>query len=213
MTVSDLYMRPALPDDDASGLLYLSAQPYYDAYAGSAERARDMIARLFPQRGHAVSFEVCTVAEDPEDNSILGVLAAFPSAEGDRLARRFVSLSAVHIPPYRWPSVVRHLRASGRISPRPPLGCFYIDAVAVARGARRRGIARALLAEAERQARHHGASLMALETGLANEEARALYAATGFELTGERRAPDEHTARAVGGPGFASYERAVTGSS
>ena len=201
-------MRPAQPDDPAAALLYLSAKPYYDAYAGSESRARAILERLYPQRNHAASFEVCTVAETLE-NEIVGVMAAFPATEGDHLARRFVALSLLQVPPLRWPRTVRHLRASGRISPQPPRDSFYVDALAVTPAARRRGVAAALLDEAAIQARRHGAVSVALDTGLANDGARALYERTGFELTGERRAPDARTARAVGGPGFVSYVRRV----
>ncbi|HYO38921.1 MAG TPA: GNAT family N-acetyltransferase [Nocardioidaceae bacterium] len=50
----------------------------------------------------------------------------------------------------------------------------------VAPAARRRGIARAVLAHLERTARDAGADVMVLETGAAQPEAIALYAAQGY---------------------------------
>jgi ribosomal protein S18 acetylase RimI-like enzyme len=44
-----------------------------------------------------------------------------------------------------------------------------------------------------------------LDTGLGNRAAQALYAAYGFTVRGERRAPDRRVADAIGGPGFISY--------
>jgi hypothetical protein len=46
---------------------------------------------------------------------------------------------------------------------------------------------------------------VALDTGLGNAPARALYSAYGFREHDVRRAADARTARAVGGPGFVSY--------
>src|SRR3712207_1708067 len=111
MTDMTLAVRPATPDDPAVELLYVSAKPYYDAYAGSERRARAMLTALYPRTGHAASFEVCSVAE--LDGAVAGVLASFPVAESDARARRFVSLTAPRLPPWRWPALARHLRAAG----------------------------------------------------------------------------------------------------
>jgi ribosomal protein S18 acetylase RimI-like enzyme len=191
-----------------AGLLYESARPYYDAYAGTEARARDLLDRVYPQPGHSASYELCTVAETAE-GEVVGVLVAFPALDGDRLARKFVSLTLSHVPPHRWPAVLRHLRASSRVSPHPPQESFYVDALAVAEGARRQGVGRALIREAERQAREADAVLLALDTGIANDPARRLYMTSGFEETGVRRAPDERIARAVGGIGFVSYVKSL----
>jgi ribosomal protein S18 acetylase RimI-like enzyme len=202
-----LAVRPATPTDDAHGLLYLSAKPYYDAYAGSEARARSLLGSVYRRTGHAASFEVCAVAE--VDGEIAGAMAIFPVNEADRRARRFVSLTAPRVPPWHWPALMRHLRAAGYVSPRPPLKTLYIDALAVVPDHRRRGVARALLdhAEAEALARDlHGVSL---DTGLLNTAARALYEATGFAEREVRRAPTDAIARAVGGPGFVGYLKAL----
>jgi len=203
MTDMTLTVRPATPADPAEDLLYLSAKPYYDAYAGSEARARSLLASVYRRRGHAASFEVCEVAEI--DGQVAGVIASFPVSEGDERARRFVSLTAPRVPPWRWPALLRHLRAAGFVSPSPPPRTLYVDALAVAPDHRRRGVATAMLERAEAAAAAHGLEGVALDTGLHNEPARALYEASGFRACEIRRAPSEHVAAAIGGPGFVGY--------
>jgi ribosomal protein S18 acetylase RimI-like enzyme len=143
------------------------------------------------------------------DGQLAGVLAVFPVSEGDRLARRFVSLTAPRVPPWRWPGLIRHLRAAELVSPTQPPGTLYVDALAVAAAFRRRGVARALLAGAEANAAAGGFAGVALDTGLLNEPARALYEAAGYRRREIRRAPTPAVANAIGGPGFVSYLKRV----
>jgi ribosomal protein S18 acetylase RimI-like enzyme len=207
MTDMTLAVRPATPADPADDLLYLSAKPYYDAYAGSEARARALLSSVYRRPGHAASFEVCAVAE--LDGELAGVIAWFPVSEGDERARRFVSLTAPRVPPWRWPALLRHLRAAGHVSPNPPPWALYVDALAVAPRFRRRGLATALLARAADAARAHGLQAVALDTGLQNESARALYEANGFQPRDIRRAPTPTVAAAIGGPGFVSYLKRI----
>jgi ribosomal protein S18 acetylase RimI-like enzyme len=197
-------VRPARVDDDAApGLLYESAAPYYDAYAGSERRARRMLEAVWAKPGHTASWDHCRVAE--VDERVAGVLVAFPAVEGDRLARRFLAVSLARLPAWRWPLILRHLRASSVVTPIPPGDSLYVDALAVAGDLRRRGIAKALLAEAERMCTGSRCSGIVLDTGLENAAARALYEGYGFSEREVRRAPDARVERAVGGPGFISY--------
>jgi len=199
----DVVVRAARPDDPADALLYASAAPYYSAYAGGAQRARRLLRALYPRGGHTASWEVCRVAE--AEGTVVGVLAAFPSEAGDELARRFVRLTLAQLPPWRIPALFRHLRATAAVAPQPPPGMLYVDALATDPAHRRRGIARALLADADRQAADAGLEGVALDTGIENRAARALYERSGFVSRGLRPAPDDRTARAVGGPGFVGY--------
>src|SRR4051812_38170172 len=202
----ELLVRPARPDDACVALLYESAKPYYDAYAGTAERAVGMLRAIYARRGHAASFEYCRVAT--RNGAIVGVVAGFPVRDADRLARRFVQLTVVRLPPWRWPGTVRHLRAAGAVSPHPPRDAFYIDALAVDAPYRRPGVAPRVLEEAEREAARSGLRGVALDTGIANAPARALYRAYGFTERDVRRAPSARAARAIGGPGFVGYFKA-----
>ncbi len=211
MSQMPIALRAATPADPAAGLLYLSSQPYYDAYAGSGSRATALLAAVYARPGHAASYEVCAVAE--LDGRIAGVLAAYPVGDGDRLSRRFVTLTAPRVPPWAWPRLLRHLRAAGLLAPEPPPGTLYVDALAVDPAFRRRGVARALLARAERAAAAAGMTGVSLDTGLHNEPARALYEEAGYERREVRRAPSEAVAAAIGGPGFVGYVKTVASAS
>jgi ribosomal protein S18 acetylase RimI-like enzyme len=199
----EVTVRPAAPDDGADDLLYLSARRYYDAYAGSEAAARRMLRRVYQRPGHPASVALSRVAES--DGRVVGVIVGFPSADGEQLARRFLTLTAPRIPPWRWPRLARHLRAAADLAPNPAAGSWYVDALAVAEDARRQGVARALLADAEAIARATGATGVALDTGLENAAARRLYEASGYEQRDIRRANSGRAERAVGGAGFVGF--------
>jgi ribosomal protein S18 acetylase RimI-like enzyme len=203
----DLLVRPAAPDDPCVPLLFESARPYYTAYAGSAKRALELLEAVFAEPGHAASYDCCTVAY--LDGELVGVVAGFPVDQGDQLSRRFIRLTLPKLPPWRWWGTFRHLRAAGNVAPSPPVDAYYVDALAVAEGWRRHGIARRLLDEAHEQARRAGLDRLALDTGLQNTDARRLYESYGFGEREIRRAPNSRTARALGGPGFVGYLKAV----
>jgi GNAT superfamily N-acetyltransferase len=198
-----IVVRSARAEDAAPELLYLSAAPYYAAYAGGAERARRLLRRLYPRGGHTASWEICRVAE--AGGAVVGVLAAFPARDGEELARRFVRLTLLHSPPWRIPGLMRHLRATASVAPQPPETMLYVDALATDPAHRRRGVARALLAEADRMAAEAGLAGVALDTGIDNRAARTLYERSGFTPSSLRPVPDERTARALGGSGFVGY--------
>ena len=71
----ELAVRPARPEDPCVPLLYASAQPYYDAYAGGERRALALLRAVFPRAGHAASYELCQVAVAGEE--VVGLLAGF----------------------------------------------------------------------------------------------------------------------------------------
>jgi ribosomal protein S18 acetylase RimI-like enzyme len=198
-------VRPAKPTDAAASLLYASAAPYYDRFAGSRADAERVLAALYPRERHTTSWTVCLLAEDAGE--VVGVLAGFPVARADALASRFVRLALMRIRPWHLPRTFAHLRAASRIAPVPPVGSWYVDALAVAPHARRRGVATALLAAADQRARDMGARALALDTGLENRGAQRLYEAAGFSERTRVEAPDRRAALALGGRGFVSYVR------
>ena len=67
---------------------------------------------------------------------------------------------------------------------------LYVDALATDPAHRRRGVASALLAEADRHGRRRpGLDGVALDTGIENRAARALYERSGFTPSALRPAP------------------------
>src|SRR3954462_2215172 len=90
-------VRAAALEDQADDLLYVSARRYYDAYAGGEAAARRMLRRVHPLPGHAASAALCRVAE--ADGEVVGVIAGFPADDGERLARRFLPLTAPGLGP------------------------------------------------------------------------------------------------------------------
>ena len=205
MAAVPVRVRPATAADSAHELLYASAAAYYDRFAGTPADARRILASLWPSTGHTASFELALVAE--EAGAVVGVVAGFAVRDADRLVRAFIRRALPRVRPWQLPGTFAHLRAAQRVSPVPPASAWYVDALAVAPHARRRGVCGALLDAAADAAREAGTSMLALDTGLDNTAAQAFYANAGFRERDRLRAPDERTAAALGGPGFVSYAR------
>jgi GNAT superfamily N-acetyltransferase len=174
-------IRPAAgPDANAvADLLYESAGGMYDRFAGGRERSLKVIKRAFASEGTNASHDVITVAE--LDQRVVGVLATFPVDEVPARSQSFLRVTLRAIPPWRWPPCLWFYWSGVRASPAPPEACLYVDALATAPTLRRRGVARALLAEGERQARRLGLAAIALDTSLENRPARALYVSSGYD--------------------------------
>jgi ribosomal protein S18 acetylase RimI-like enzyme len=188
-------VRKATPEDfpRAAELLHHSAADMYDRFSGGRERALRVLERSLAKPGNASSAEVVWLAA--VDGHVAGAMAAFPVDDAAPRARAFLRVALRVAPPWRWPEALYLYWAGGRAAPSPPASAFYVDALAVDPSFRRRGAARALLAEAERQAREQRLPAVALDTTISNEPARALYASEGF---------DEIAYRPPGGglPGF-----------
>jgi len=199
-------VRAALPEDaDAvARLLYLSSAPYYDRVLGR-RRVLARLAALYTRPGHTVSRETCRVAETA-DGEIVGAVVAFAQSQARGRAWRFATLAFVHRSPWRWPQMARLLWAAARLTPRPPAGAWYVDALAVAPHARRQGVASALLAAQEELARAAGASVIALETEIENAAARGLYERAAF-VAGERRTASRCAAKLLGTRGMVAYNK------
>ena len=174
-------VRKARPDDfpRAAELLHHSAADMYNRFAGGRERALRVLERSLAEPGNASSAEVVWVAA--LDGQVAGAMAAFPVDEATERARAFLGLAVRGAPPWRWPVALYLYWAGGRAAPSPPASALYVDALATDPGFRRRGAARALLAQAERGARERRLPAVALDTTIANEPARTLYASEGFD--------------------------------
>jgi GNAT superfamily N-acetyltransferase len=175
--------------DEASAvarLLHLSAADMYDRFTGGRERALRVLERAFETPGNLASAECVWVAE--VDGEVGAAMAAFPVDEAHVRSRAFLRLALRGSPFWRWPGTLWLYRAGGRASPSPPASALYIDALATDERRRRRGAARALLAEAERQARARDLPCVALDTTIPNKVARAVYAREGFDEVAYRPA-------------------------
>jgi ribosomal protein S18 acetylase RimI-like enzyme len=175
------HVRRARPEDFAAAarLLHLSAADMYDRFTGGRERALRVLERSLGEPGNASSAEAIWLAEI--DGQPAAVMAAFPVDEAGDRSRAFLRLALRSAPPWRWPTALYLYWAGGRAAPSPPASAFYIDALATSPDFRRRGAARALLAEAEREARRRGLPAIALDTTIDNVPARALYGREGFD--------------------------------
>jgi ribosomal protein S18 acetylase RimI-like enzyme len=195
-------VRKAGQEDRAAvaRLLFESAPDMYARFSGGRERALATLERAFDTPGNLASAEVAWLAE--VDGQPAAAMAAFPVAEAAERSRAYMDLTLRGTPFWRWPGVMRLYWMGGRASPKPREHSLYIDALATDATFRRRGAARALLDEAERQARTHGLPAVSLDTTMTNEAARALYAQAGYDEVAYR-APSR------GLPGFVALVKPV----
>lgn len=179
--MSEALVRRPTPDEAATvaGLLHQSGAETYDRFAGGRERALRTLERAFHEPGNSAGADAVWVAE--LEGQVAAAMAAFPVEEALPRSHAFLRLALHGAPFWRWPGALRLYWLSGRASPNPPPAAFYIDALATDSHQRRRGLASALLAEAERQARSRGLPAVALDTRIENKPARALYVKEGFE--------------------------------
>ena len=175
-----MLVRKAREDDVApvARLLLESAPVIYERFAGGSERALATLEVAFAETGNVASREVVRVAE--LDGRVAAAMAAFPLAEGTERSRAFLRLTLKRVPVWRWWRTLR-LFSGGAATTATREDSLYIDALATDPGLRRRGAARALLDEAEREALERGLAAVTLDTTLDNDVARALYAGAGFD--------------------------------
>lgn len=161
-------------------LVYSTAGDMYTRVAGSRERALVIIADDLRRNG---LWRTAWVAE--LDGEVAGAMVAYPYADAPAETRRFASVILRRTPPWRWPAVARLLWRGHRRAPAHPGTWLYVDALATEPRHRRRGVATALLRNAERIAATAGLSALVLDTPKSNEAALALYEGAGFELKEE----------------------------
>jgi ribosomal protein S18 acetylase RimI-like enzyme len=186
-TPEALVRRPT-PDEAATvaALLHESAASMYDRFTGGRERALRTLERAYHEPGNSAGADAVWIAE--LEGRVAAAMAAFPVEEALPRSRAFLRLALRGSPIWRWPGALRLYWLGGRASPSPPAAAFYIDALATDRRLRRRGLARSLLGEAERQARARGLPALALDTTIENKAARSLYVKEGFDEVAYRPA-------------------------
>jgi GNAT superfamily N-acetyltransferase len=179
-------VRPGRPTDaGAAELVFAAASSEYACMAGSAERARRIVASAWARPGHSASFEHALVAE--VDGRLAGVLIAFPARRRYRLHLGLLRTSIGQVPPRRWPLLAAALPALILASPRPPRDSYYVGTTAVAPHARRRDVASTLAYHAERAAAGGGFPLIVAHTGSRHAIARRALERYGFRPLKERR--------------------------
>lgn len=177
----DVTLRSARPDH-ADGVQFAR---YFDTAADGllrwmlGSRSEDIVARVFVQPGHDMSYEHVWFAE--VDGAIGGMLSGYSSADHARAQDG----------PFFRAAGVRSVRligawAIGRrlfsFMDRLPDGDWYVQAVAVDPAQRGAGIGSFLLDHAEHTAVAGGAHRLALDVAVENENARRLYERRGMSV-------------------------------
>jgi ribosomal protein S18 acetylase RimI-like enzyme len=154
----------------------------YMRLAGSPERAQRIVVADARRKG----LEATWVAE--LDGIVAGVLVAYPYRDAPAHTRGFVATILSHTAPWHWPAILRLLWRGHRRAPAHPGSWLYVDALATAPRFQRRGVAMALLAQAEQTASNKGLGAIVLDTPVSNAPALALYDRVGFRVV-ERLPP------------------------
>ena len=195
---TQITVRPARPGEAEAlaPLLYGVSPEAHDRFAGGRERALRLIVTGLERTGTSGSTEVTQVAE--LGGQAAGIVCCYPVWEGADRAAAYAGIGLRGSPFWRRPGMLRFLRRMERATPAPAAESLYIDALGTAPAFRRRGVARALLADAENHARRLGLGRVSLETEVDNEAARALYERCGFE-------PGEAGSQLRGLPRYVAY--------
>lgn len=176
-------LRTASPDDagEASALIYETMGTLGDFLFGQPGRGESIrvVAALFRQAGHLLSYEHSTLAE--ADGRIVGIVQAFPGAD---LWKATLGLMRAGI---RCWGLRFALRLGWRGLPlafEPVAGAdeYYVQTLAVAPSFRNRGIGRALLENAQRQTVERGFPVCSLDVLLDNTDALRFYQREGFTI-------------------------------
>ena len=182
---SSIVVRPARRGDAGAvaALVYQTSPVLHDRFAGDRRRALGLLEAAFERAGTNASAEIVRVAE--LEAELAAAMACFCAREARRRNDALLRLALSRSLPWRWPSLLRFFRRGRRTTPSPPADSLYIDALASDPLYRRRGVARALLAAAEEEARRLGLAALSLETVDTNSAARSLYESAGFSARSE----------------------------
>jgi GNAT superfamily N-acetyltransferase len=121
------------------------------------------------------------------DGELVGVLLGFPARRRLRLHAALLRRSLSHLPVSRWALLAAALARLAWLTPSPPADSFYVAAIAVAHGYRRRRVASALGDVAQAHARDAGLAQVAAHTGRLHRVARTALESHGLRAVAERR--------------------------
>ena len=184
MTIADVTLRPAVPttDDGRAFAEYLD-----EAQEGAfrwmlGRKAGEIIAEAFIRRGHELSFEHVTFAEQVD--RIVGMASGYAweshRAFTDELRNVTTGWRA-----RRLAAFTRMARRMLEFIDNVPDGDFYVRAIAVDEAQRGRGIGTLLLQALEENARAAGARRLALDVAAKNRKAQKLYERMGMTVETE----------------------------
>jgi ribosomal protein S18 acetylase RimI-like enzyme len=178
LATPSLALRPAWRGDaDAVAQLILEPTPSLRDLLGSAATAHRVARASFRSPRTLHSHRRAVVATDGA--WIFGVVIAAAGAEW-RHRRAWTGLVMLRAGITRARALLRSGALLDRLTRPVPADSVYVASLAVAPGARGRGVGSALMAQVEAEARRRGAARLALDVRQANAGGRAFYARLGF---------------------------------
>ena len=164
--------------------MFASASREFTWLAGSAQRARAALRRLWSRGGHSVSFEFAWIAE--VDDRLAGVAIGFPARARYRLHAALLRRAVGDVSRGRRLILPLALGWLAAAAPRPPATSFYVSTLAVAPPFFRRGVASAFGDPVADHARSIGCSHLACHTGTRHLPARRALECYGLRSSRER---------------------------
>jgi GNAT superfamily N-acetyltransferase len=157
--------------------LMLEPTPSLRDLLGSVEIAHRVARASFRSDRTLHSHHLAAVAT--EGARLVGVVIATPGREWGR-RRAWTGLVMLRAGIARARALARSGLLLDRLTPAVPADSVYVASLAVAPGARGRGVGSALMAAVEAEARRRGAARLALDVSRANAGGRAFYTRLGF---------------------------------
>ena len=204
-------LRRTAPEDSPSvGPLILEVNESFEIVFGDRGAALHAIDHAYRADRTEISHRFGLVAE--EDGAIRGLVMAFPGAQYGSLKLGTGVVLARAAGTRHITELVRRARVLDRLLPTPPKDVLYVSVLAVDEASRRRGIATSLLRRVIDAATSMGRGV-AIDTGIENEPARALYAGLGFREASMRETTEVER-KLLPTPGMLRLElRPATGTS
>ncbi|RAP75256.1 GNAT family N-acetyltransferase [Paenibacillus montanisoli] len=183
-----MLIRSATRDDSPAVIPLLMEAIGSIAYmltgASNEREAAERLSEFYRQPGNRISFEHVLVAE--QEGELAGMLVAYSGDDANELDEPFrVQLSK------RWPELAKSIVREAQD------GEYYLDALAVAEPFRGQGLAKRLMAAAERRASELGFDRTTLIVEAYNDKAYRLYKSGGYKEDGVLRIGDSDYRRMV----------------